>query len=133
MPKKLRYGNVEVQYRDTRKKVVLINNVNNVDVDTLDEVAVNVNSLRYQINGEKQPIDYNDYIKIISGDGWYILISKECSIESGVLNGNSENITEYNKYLSMYNGSKENTNNVRKVYIKKLTPIKSKEKIGDGI
>ena len=75
IPEQPRYGAIGVQYRDSRKKVVSINDINNIDIDTLDEVALNVNSLRYQIDGEELPLDFNNYTKIISGDGWYISVS----------------------------------------------------------
>ena len=72
MPEEPRYGVVGAQYRDPRKRVISINDVSNTDIDTLDEVALNVNSLRYQVNGEELPLDFTNYTKIISGDGWYI-------------------------------------------------------------
>ena len=128
MPEEPRYGVVGAQYRDERKRVISINDVSNTDVDTLDEVALNVNSLRYQINGEENPIDYSNYTKIISGDGWYILINKDGSIESGTLKGNDETTDEYNKYLSRYKDSIEYSYDSEEPYVKKLTPLNGKRR-----
>lgn len=105
MPEKPRYGVVGTQYRDPRKRVSIVNDVSNTDIDTLDEVSININSLRYQIYGEETPIYYPDYTNIISGDGWYILINNDNVVESGVLKGNEETTTEYDKYLSRFGGS----------------------------
>lgn len=123
MPEKPRYGVVGVQYKDKRKKVISINDVENVDVDTLDEVAVNVNSLRYQINGEETSIDYDCYNKIISGDGWYILVNKDGSVESGKLKEEDEINDEYNEYLSRYMNSRINTHDDKAPYVKKIAPL----------
>lgn len=131
MPKKTRYGIVGAQYRDKRKKVVYISDINNINIDTLDEVALNVNSLRYQIYGEETPIDYENYTKVISGDGWYILINSDGSIESGALSGNDETTDEYNKYLSSYNDFKENSYEDKSL-VKKLLPI-TRKKVGDDL
>ena len=119
MPKEPRYGVVAAQYSDPRKKIVIIDNEKNYDIDTLDDVALNVNSLRYQINKEEMPIEFSEYTKIISGDGWYILINHNGSIESGSLNGNRKTIEEYNQYLSKYSDIKRNS----KSYVKSLVPL----------
>ncbi len=128
MPEEPRYGVVGAQYKDKRKKVVSINNVSNTDIDTLDEVALNVNSLRYQIHGEETPIDYVGCTKIISGDGWYILINHDGSIESGTLKGNDETIEEYKKYLSRYSDSKINTFDDNEPHVKRLVPLTGKRR-----
>lgn len=120
MPDKPRYGVVGAQYKDPRKKVSLINDVSSTNIDTLDEVAMNINSLRYQIYGEEIPIDYSNYTKIISGDGWYILINNDNIIESGVLKENEDATTEYDKYLSRFS---ENSLDSENSLIKKLKPL----------
>ena len=120
MPDNPRYGVVGAQYKDKRKKVVLINDVRNTDIDKLDEVAININSLRYQLTGEEEPIDYNDYNKIISGDGWFILLKRDGSVASGLLKKDEESSKEYNAYLSRYNVSKEETFATEEPFVKKL-------------
>lgn len=128
VPNEPRYGAVGAQYRDSRKSAITISDINNTDVDILDEVAININSLRYQIKGEETPIDYNDYTKIILGDGWYILINKDCSIDSGVLSGNDEIKEEFIQYLSRYSSSKDYSFDTNESYIKKLTPLYGKRR-----
>lgn len=128
IPEQPRYGAVGVQYRDSRKKVVSINDINNIDIDTLDEVALNVNSLRYQIDGEELPLDFNNYTKIISGDGWYILVKNDGSIESGTLNGNEETKIEYDKYISKFIESKISTFDDSKPFVKRLKPLNNNRK-----
>lgn len=128
IPEQPRYGVVGVQYRDSRKKVVSINDINNIDIDTLDEVALNVNSLRYQIDGEELPLDFNNYTKIISGDGWYILVKNDGSIESGALNGNEETKIEYDKYLSRFIESKATMFDDNGSFVKRLKPLNSNRK-----
>lgn len=123
IPEQPRYGVVGVQYRDPRKKVVSINDVNNIDIDTLDEVALNVNSLRYQIDGEELPLDFNNYTKIISGDGWYILVKRDGSIQNGVLKGNEETEIEYDKYLSRFIESKATKLDDNESVVKRLKPL----------
>lgn len=120
IPEKPRYGVVGIQYRDPRKRVSLVNDVNNADIETLDEVSININSLRYQIYGEETPIYYPDYTKIISGDGWYILINNDNVVESGALKGNEETTTEYDKYLSRFGGS---TLDGESPLVKRLKPL----------
>lgn len=122
MPETPRYGVVGVQYRDSRKKVAMISDINHADADTLDEATMNINSLRYQIHGEEQPLDYMNYKKIISGDGWYILIKNDGSIESGVLDQNEETKEEYNTYLSRYTKLKGNSSE-EAPFVKKIKPL----------
>ena len=102
MPKEPRYGVVGVQYRDPRNRVTFINDVNKADIDTLDEITLNINSLRYQLYREETPIDYRSYSKIITGDGWYILFNINGTIESGSLQGNEETQKEFDSYMSKY-------------------------------
>ena len=102
MPKEPRYGEVAMEYKDKRKKVITINNISNVNIDTLDEVILRVNSLRYQIYGEEISIDYNNYTKIILGHDWYILININEIVETGILNNDKEILEEFNKYMSKY-------------------------------
>lgn len=128
MPEEPRYGVVGAQYRDPRKRVVSINDVSNTDIDTLDEVALNVNSLRYQVNGEELPLDFTNYTKIVSGDGWYILVKNDGSIESGLLNGNEETKTEYDKYLSRFIESKATSFDDNEPFVKRLEPLNGKRR-----
>lgn len=102
MPKEPRYGAVGVQYRDPRNRVTFINDVSEADIDTLDEITLNINSLRYQLYREETPIDYTSYSKIITGDGWYILFNINGTIESGSLQGNEETQKEFDSYMSKY-------------------------------
>lgn len=102
MPKEPRYGVVGVQYRDPRNRVTFINDVSEADIDTLDEITLNINSLRYQLYREETPIDYTSYSKIITGDGWYILFNINGTIESGSLQGNEETQKEFDSYMSKY-------------------------------
>ena len=102
MPKEPRYGVVGAKYRDPRNKVIFINDVNKADIDTLDEITLNINSLRYQLYREETPIDYTSYSKIITGDGWYILFNINGTIESGSLQGNEETQKEFDSYMSKY-------------------------------
>lgn len=104
MPDNPRYGSVEVRYRDKRKRVVTIDDIDKADIDTLDEVALEINSLRYQIHGEEMPIEFSLYAKIVVGDGWYILIGNDGAVENGVLKKDEETTTEYERYLSKYAG-----------------------------
>lgn len=128
VPEEPRYGVVGVQYRDPRKRVITINDVSNTDIDTLDDIALNINSLRYQINSEELPFDYASYTKILSGDGWYILIQNDGSIESGYLVGNDEIKAEYDKYLSQFKSTKNNDLNGEEPFVKRLTPLYGKRK-----
>lgn len=123
IPEEPRYGVVGAQYRDPRKRVVSINDVSNTDIDTLDEVALNVNSLRYQVNGEELPLDFTNYTKIISGDGWYILVKNDGTIESGALKENEETKTEYDKYLSRFIESKATSFDDNEPFVKRLKPL----------
>lgn len=123
MPDKPRYGVVGVQYRDPRKRVITINDVSNTDIDTLDDVAININSLRYQINSKELPFDYANYTKILFGDDWYILIQNDGSIESGYLGENNETKKEYNKYLSQFKESKNNDLGTEEPFVKILKPL----------
>jgi hypothetical protein len=97
----IRYGNVGVQYKDPRPRVITINNLNNTDIDTIDELNININALRYRINNEL-PVNLSDYNKLIYGKDWYILINNDNSIETGILNNNEIANKEYNNYLSRY-------------------------------
>ena len=127
MPTTPRYGAVGIGYKDPRKKVMSISDVNNTDIDMLDEVALNINSLRYQIHGEELPFDYASCTKIISGDGWYILIKNDSSIESGSLNKNDETEKEYDEYLSRYTKSKINSSD-EEPCVKRIKPLISNRK-----
>ena len=121
MPDEPRYGVVGVKYVDPRKKPVFINDINNTDLDILDEVAININSLKYRIYRDESAIDFTNYHRVISGDGWYILFNNDNTIEHGVLKGNDDRITEFNKYLSRYI---DNSNlNCDKQFVKKLEPL----------
>lgn len=120
MPEEPRYGAVGAQYRDPRNRVTFINDVSDTDIDTLDEVALNINSLRYQLYGEEKPIDYTSYSKIITGDGWYILFNCDGTIENGVLQGNEETKKEFDSYMSRYGQTNEES------FVKKLRPTNHK-------
>ena len=120
-PKEPRYGVVGAKYKDTREKVIFVNDVSECDIDDLDEIALNINSLRYQIHKEEQPIDYTKYYKIISGDGWYILFNNDGTIESGVLPDNEEATEEFEKYISRY--IEQNSMNSNQTLTKKLKPL----------
>lgn len=100
----------------------MISDINHADADTLDEATMNINSLRYQIHGEEQSLDYMNYKKIISGDGWYILMKNDGSIESGVLNQNDETKKEYDTYLSRYTKLKGNSSE-EAPFVKKIKPL----------
>ncbi len=128
MPENPRYGTVRMQYKDKRKKVVSIKNKNSVNADILDEVIFNINSLRYQVNGEKNPINIDDYSNIISGDGWYILINKKGAMENGIAKFDDETIDEYNEYLSKYNNSNLNIFESNIPGIKKLMLTNKKDR-----
>lgn len=130
IPEKPRYGPVGVKYKDHRRNPVIISDTNNIDIDTLDEVILNINSLRYQINKEECPVDLSLYSKIISGDGWYILVNYDGSIESGALTEGEDVINEYNRYLSKYGDYKLPVLNDVDTYVKRLVPLNEK-KIGD--
>ena len=93
----LKYKDVKVQYKDNRKKVEIIDNFDEIDVDKLDEVLININSLRYQLDNIEEPLDINNYKKIILGDGWYILFNKNGNIESNSFN-DEDTLIEYNSY-----------------------------------
>lgn len=120
MPTNPRYGVVGAQYRDPRKRAVIINDIGNTDIDTLDDIAININSLRYQINGDETPIDYSDYTKIISGNGWYILINNNGIVESGAIDRNKKIVEEYEDYLARYGGD---SLDMSKRLIKRMTPL----------
>jgi len=120
MPDKPNYGEVGVQYQDPRKKAIIINDVTHADIDILDEIEVNINSLKYQIYQDESPLDYSNYSKIISGDGWYILIQNDGTVESGTLEKTEETVEEYNQYLSNH------TTEQNKLYTKKLKPFDNK-------
>ena len=121
MPEKPRYGDVRVKYKDSRKNPIIINNVLKADIDTLDDVCININSLRYRIYGIIEPIDFTDYFKIISGDGWYILINNDNTIESGCLENDEDTIKEYEKYIEKYWGKIDG--NMQ--YVKRINPPKN--------
>ena len=121
MPKKPRYGDVDVQFKDSRKKPIIINNILNTDIDTLDTICIGINSLRYRIYGYEEPIDFLNYTKAILGDGWYILVNNAGIIESGTLEDDSDTILEYNNYLSKMEFPKGKT------YLKKERPKKGNE------
>jgi len=123
MPVIPRYGAVTIQYRDFRKDPIIINDVQNMDIDKLDEIVVNIRSLRYQAYGIESPLDYQNYMKMISGDGWYILIDNKGEVESGILSDDKDVLEEYNKYVSQINKSVSNTGG-------KL--IRELKKVGDG-
>ena len=126
MPTEPQYGEVSVKYKDSRKGVTVIADVGDTDVDILDEAAVNINSLRYQIYGEGDPIDYNCYDEIFSGDGWYILVNKDGTVESGTLGKHKETTDEYNKYLSRYSTSTSDNQSTEKPHVKKITSLNRK-------
>lgn len=128
VPDEPRYGAVGARYKDARKRAVTINDIKNTDIDTLDEVAININSLRYQVTGEESPIDFNDFNKIISGDGWYILIKKDGSIDSGLLKKDEDSSEEYNSYLSRFNVSRVDACATEEPFVKKLTPTNGKRR-----
>ena len=107
-----------------RQKIgTIIDDVSNTEIDTLDEVALNVNSLRYQVNGEELPLDFTDYTKIISGDGWYILVKNDGTIEKGSLKGNEETKKEYKQYLSMFVEFKTTSFDNNEPLVKRLKPL----------
>lgn len=112
---------VGAQYKDPRQKVVFINDVESTDIETLDEIIVNINSLRYQINKEETPLDFTIYNKIISGDGWYILVKYDGTIESAALNENEDVKIEYNNYLARFIDTKTIDNN--ESFVKRLKPL----------
>ncbi len=62
-------------------------------------------------------------MKMISGDGWYILIDNKGEVESGILSDDKDVLEEYNKYVSQINKSVSNTGG-------KL--IRELKKVGDG-
>lgn len=121
IPEKLRSGVVGVQYKDQRKKVMVINDVNNTDIDTLDEVELSINSLRYQVCGDENPIDFTNYHRIITGDGWYILFNNDGNIENGVLMDDEEAKEEFEGYLSRYGNNRLNS---EQPFVKQLKPLK---------
>lgn len=104
MPDKPRYGVVGMQYHDQRNKPVIISDLGMVDIDELDDAMININSLRYRIHNSEPIVDNSNINKIISGDGWYILMFNDGTHESGVLEGNREIQEEYNNYLTRYVG-----------------------------
>ena len=128
MPEKLRYGEVGANYKDKRKKPIFVNVGRDNDVDAFDDAAININSLRYQINGEETPIDYNDCNIVISGDGWYILVKNNGLVENGIIKLDEDTKKEYETHLSRYKDI--NPSYAEEHFVRKLTPQKPR-KVGD--
>jgi len=112
MPYNVRYGVVGIKYKDPRKKVRIINEINDIDIDLLDELTLNINSLRYQFYGEESLVCLTDYQKIILGEDWYILFNKDGNIEKGILKETDEAREEFKEYSLKYIDND-------KIYVKK--------------
>lgn len=110
VPRNIYYGEIDARYLDPVKKTVVIDSNQHMDLDYFDDQILNINSLRYQIYGVEDGFDYQDYQKIISGDGWYILLGNDGEVETGIIKKDKRIVDEYNFYLSRY-GSDSNCNN----------------------
>lgn len=94
----IRYGEVGARYYDFRKKALIFNDFSNFDVDELDRAILNINALRYRVHGIEEMVDFTNYLKIYSGDGWYILIDLDGNIESGKVKSDLKTEEEFEQY-----------------------------------
>lgn len=115
VPEKIRYGEVGIRYHDERRKPIIIDDISKVNFDKLDEATLNINALRYRNLGIEQAIDFTDYSKIYSGDGWYILTDLEGNVEKGMIKKDQDTEAEFNKFLAKI----DNSNNKNKQFVKK--------------
>ncbi len=99
IPKNIRYGEVGIQYYDERSKPILIEDISKTDLDKVDEAILNINALRYRNLGIEETVDFSEYSKIYSGDGWYILVDSNGNIEKAMIKKDRETEAEFNKYL----------------------------------
>lgn len=96
---KMRYGEVGARYYDERKKPIIFEDVSKTNIDKLDEASLNINALRYRVHGVEEPIDFSNYLRIYSGDGWYILEDLEGNIENGKVKTDEDTVAEFDKYM----------------------------------
>lgn len=115
VPEKIRYGEVGAQYFDPVLKPHIYNDTSKANVDELDEVALNINALRYRVHGIEDAIDFSNYLKVYSGDGWYILEDFDGNIESGIVKHSDTIEEELKKYMDNVTGcNKEKFKTYRK-------------------
>lgn len=122
IPEHIRYGEVGAQYKDERKRPIVIRNIFKEDTDTVDEAVLAIESLRYRVNGTEEPLDLVEYSKLLTGKNWYILENNDGLLESGIVETDEETQKEYSSYLSRFNTSNA------KQYVKKNTSNLGKKK-----
>lgn len=99
VPENIRYGEVGIQYYDERNKPIIIEDVSKTNLDKLDEAILNINSLRYRNLEIEEALDFSKYLKICSGDGWYILVDIDGNIEKSMIKKDRNTEAEFYKYL----------------------------------
>lgn len=84
LPQKPKYGEVEAIYTDPRKAIITCD-LNSKMTDAVYESVSKANALRYRIHGIEEPIDYQNYTKLVLGRDWYILMRQDGGIEEGAI------------------------------------------------
>lgn len=99
VPENIRYGEVGVRYTDLRDKPLIFEDVSRADPDSLDEAILNINAMRYRVHGIEEVLDFTNYSKIYSGDGWYILIDLAENVEKGIIKRDKDTKAEFDRFL----------------------------------
>ncbi len=105
VPDNIRYGTVGAQYYDDRSKPIIIDDLSRANLDLIDDALINVNALRYRAYGIEETVNLEKYLKMYSGDGWYILMDFDGNIESAQIKKDKDTEAELNKYLARVNNS----------------------------
>lgn len=101
VPEKPRYGEVGIQYKEPRDKIICISDTSHVDVDLLDEAVLKFYGIRYRVNGNMDKPDMKDYKKIFVGQDWYVTIDNYGTTDFGVIDNNDAR-AEFNEYVKKY-------------------------------
>lgn len=98
--KDIRYGYVGAKYFDPRRHPMIIEDVDNAGYDDIDNITLAIDSLRYQIKGTTEKLEFKNCQKLYCGDGWYIIIYKDNKVEKEILYDDDYTKKEYHNFLS---------------------------------
>lgn len=101
MPKKPRYGEVSAQYKDPRKSVYHILDMDDINVDYLDDALLKFQALKYEATGSEEIEDQTSIGQLLVGDDWYIKTTKDGEIEAEIIGDEEESIQECAQYAKV--------------------------------
>lgn len=101
VPEKIRYGEVGIQYKEPRDRVICIKDTSYVDVDLLDDAILKVYGIRYRVSGNMDMPDVKDFKKVYVGQDWYITVDNFGTTDFGVIDNNDAKV-EFNEYVKKY-------------------------------